>query len=142
MMGREIPSSLSANHRGPSYQPRPSAYPPGPECLAKGSGGQYRESLQGAAQLIRPVPGKKTPVSLEDLPLHQHQLSLQCPQSFHCCLRYTLIHPVMDEPEQPLYTVAADPGDATQLGQVSADCIDQRRALAHEQLPGPVQHQQ
>jgi hypothetical protein len=55
------------------------------------------------------VPGKDAPVSLEDLPLHQHELSLQCPQAFLCGGRE--MHPSVDQQEQPLYTVAADTGD-------------------------------
>jgi len=52
-----------------------------------------RDRFKAPAQLIRPVPGKDAPVSLEDLPLHQHELSLQCPQAFLCGGRETLIHP-------------------------------------------------
>jgi len=100
-----------------------------------------RYRFKAPAQLIRPVPGKDAPVSLEDLPLHQHELSLQCPQAFRCCGRETLIHPSVDQQEQPLYTVAADTGDDAKLGHVSPDRIDQHRALAHEQSPGPMQHQ-
>src|SRR3989442_6078771 len=74
-------------------------------------GANTGDRFKAPAQLIRPVPGKDTPVSLEDLPLHQRELGLQGPQAFLCCRRYTLIHPSVDEPEQPLYTVAADTGD-------------------------------
>src|SRR5947207_15610287 len=74
-------------------------------------------------------------------PLHQHELSLQCPQALLCCRRYKFLRPSVDQLEQLLYSVAADTGDHTKLGQVSADRIDQRRTLAHERLPGPMQHQ-
>src|SRR5262245_15862440 len=46
---------------------------------------------QSAAQVIRPVTGKHASVSFEDLPVHEYELGLQCPQAFHYCRGYTLI---------------------------------------------------
>jgi hypothetical protein len=79
-------------------------------------GANAGDRFKASAQFIRPVPGKDTSVSLEDLPLHEHELSLQCPQAFLCGGRETLIHPSVDQQEQPLYTVAADTGDDAKLG--------------------------
>ena len=36
--------------------------------------------------------------------------------------------------------VAPDAGDNAKLGQMGADRVDQPRAMAHQQLTGPVQH--
>ena len=66
------------------------------------------DRLKATAQFIRPVPGEDTPVSLEDLPLDQHELGPQRLQAFPRYRRYSLVGPFVDEPEQPLHAVTAN----------------------------------
>src|SRR4030095_2527710 len=48
---------------------------------------------------------------------------------------------IRDDPEQLRRSITALGRHNTELGQVSAQGIAQHRTLAHQQLPGPVQHQ-
>jgi hypothetical protein len=100
-----------------------------------------RDGLKSPAQRIGAVPGKDAPVSLQDLPLGQHELGPQRVKAFPRHRRHVLVGPLVDEPQQPLHAVAADAGHNAKLSHVSPDRIDPGRTLAHEQLPGPMQHQ-
>ena len=65
----------------------------------------------------------------------------QCQQTVPCRRRYAVILASLDHLQQPPDTIATDTGDDPELGKMSAEGIDQRRALADEQLKGPMQHQ-
>ncbi len=54
--------------------------------------------------------------------------------------RHALIIAILDDLQQPLQPIAANPGDNTELGQMSTQGIDQRCPLADKQVTGPVQH--
>jgi hypothetical protein len=54
---------------------------------------------------------------------------------------YSAIPIIRDDPEQLRRSIAAFGRYDAKFGQVSAQSIAQHRALAHQQLPGPVQHQ-
>ena len=55
--------------------------------------------------------------------------------------RNPAIHTIRDDPEQLSCSIAALGRHNAEFGQVSAQGIAKHRALAHQQLPGPVQHQ-
>ena len=83
------------------------------------------------------MPGKDAPVGLENLLLHHLKLIAQGQQTIARGRRHAVIIAILDDLQQPLQPIAADACDNTEFGQMGPERIDQRGALADEQVAGP-----
>lgn len=90
------------------------------------------------AGLAAPVPCKHPTVRSKDLALDQVKLCCQGHQAFACGWWDAIIFTLGDKLQQLLNAISPDTGDNAKLGQVGTDRIDQRRSLAHKQLPSAM----
>ncbi len=97
--------------------------------------------VKAPADLARTVPGKNAPVRFENLMLHHLKLIAQGQEAVTRARRNAVIIAILDNLQQPFQPIAADACDNSELGQMGTQGIDQRGALTHEQVAGPMQHQ-
>ncbi len=66
--------------------------------------------VKAPADLARTVPGKNAAVRIENLMLHHLKLSAQGQETATRARRYAVIIAILDDLQQPLQPIAANPG--------------------------------
>ena len=87
------------------------------------------------------MPGVYLSVELQDL---SFELAEQRAQRFETRTRHlgdALVPFIGDGVKQVLHAIASNGSDNTELGQVRADCVDDRGLLSDEEMPRTMQHQ-
>ncbi len=97
--------------------------------------------VKALTDFARAVPRENAAIRIEDLMFHHLKVSAQGQEAVTRARRYAVILAILDDLQQPLQPIAPDACDNTELGQMGTQGIDQRGALAHEQVAGPMQHQ-
>ncbi len=94
--------------------------------------------IKALTDFAHSMPGKNAAIRIEDLMLHHLKLIAQGQQAVARGGRHPVIIAILDDLQQPLQPIAADACDNTELSQMGTQGIDQRGALADEQMAGPV----
>jgi len=87
------------------------------------------------------MPSHDHAVELQNLFLDPAQLRSEGSQTRAGNFRHTTIIRIGDHIEKVIHALAPNRRDDTELGEMRTDRVDERRLLADEEVPRPVQHE-